>query len=58
MLRGTRASHQCLPLSPQDGWLSDGRQVLHFRPVRWDRWHQPVEVTTGELLPDQSVPLL
>lgn len=22
------------PLSPQEGWLSDGRQVLHFRPRR------------------------
>jgi hypothetical protein len=32
--------------------------VLHFQPVRWDRWNQPVEVTVGELLPDQPVPLL
>ena len=46
------------PLSPKEAWLSDGRQVLHFQPVRWDRWNQPVEVTVGELLPDQSVPLL
>lgn len=46
------------PLSPRDGWLSDGRQVLHFQPVRWDRWNQPVEVTVGEVLPDQAVPLL
>ena len=46
------------PLSPREGWLSDGRQVLHFQPVRWDRWNQPVEVTAGELLPDQAVPLL
>jgi len=46
------------PLSPKEGWLSDGRQVLHFQPVRWDRWNQPVEVTVGELLPDQPVPLL
>ncbi len=22
------------PLSPREGWLSDGRQVLHFRPTR------------------------
>ena len=35
------------PLSPREGWLSDGRQVLHFQPVRWDRWNQPVEVTVG-----------
>ena len=46
------------PLSPQEAWLSDGRQVLHFRPTLWDRWNQPVEVAVGELLPDQPVPLL
>jgi hypothetical protein len=28
------------PLSPQEGWLSDGRQVLHFQPCRYDRWSQ------------------
>ena len=46
------------PLSPREAWLSDGRQVLHFRPGRWDRWSQRLEVTVGELLPDQPVPLL
>ena len=46
------------PLSPKEAWLSDGRQVLHFRPSRWDRWSQQLEVTVGELLPDQPVPLL
>jgi hypothetical protein len=46
------------PLSPKEAWLSDGRQVLHFRPTRWDRWAQELEVITGELLPDQPVPLL
>ena len=46
------------PLSPREAWLSDGRQVLHFRPRRWDRWSQQLEVTVGELLPDQPVPLL
>ena len=46
------------PLSPQEGWISDGRHVLHFRPTRWDRWSQRLEVTVGELLPDQPVPLL
>ena len=45
------------PLSPKEAWLSDGRQVLHFRPSRWDRWSQQLEVTVGELLPDQPVPL-
>ena len=46
------------PLSPPAGWISDGRQVLHFRPSRWDRWSKRLEVTVGELLPDQPVPLL
>ncbi|MCP9793084.1 DUF1651 domain-containing protein [Vulcanococcus limneticus] len=46
------------PLSPREGWLSDGRHVLHFRPTLWDRWTQRLEVTSGELLPDQPVPLL
>ena len=46
------------PLSPREGWISDGRQVLHFRPTRWDRWVQRLELITGELLPDQPVPLL
>ncbi len=45
------------PLSPKEACLSDGRQVLHFRPSRWDRWRQQLEVTVGEL-PDQPVPLL
>ncbi len=46
------------PPSPKEAWLSDGRQVLHFRPGRWDRWSQRLEVTVGELLPNQPVPLL
>ena len=46
------------PLSPREAWISDGRQVLHFRPTLWDRWSQRLEVTSGELLPDQPVPLL
>ena len=46
------------PLSPQEGWISDGRHVLHFRPTRWDRWTQRLEVTVGELLPGEPVPLL
>jgi len=46
------------PLSPREAWISDGRQVLHFRPTLWDRWSQRLEVTVGELLPDQPVPLL
>ena len=46
------------PLSPKEAWLSDGRQVLHFRLGRWDRWNQQLEVSVGELLPNQPVPLL
>jgi hypothetical protein len=46
------------PPSPKEAWISDGHQVLHFRPSRWDRWSQRLEVTVGELLPGQPVPLL
>jgi hypothetical protein len=42
---------------PQEGWISDGHHVLNFRPTRWDRRCQQLEVTVGELLPDQPVPL-
>ena len=45
------------PLSPRDGWLSDGRQVLHFNPVRYSRYSQALELTSGELIPGQA-PLL
>jgi hypothetical protein len=46
------------PLSPREGWLSDGRQVLHFRPRRYDRWSQSLEVTLGEVMPGGQPPLL
>ncbi|MEB3276306.1 MAG: DUF1651 domain-containing protein [Cyanobacteriota bacterium] len=46
------------PLSPQQGWISDGRQVLHFRPVRYSRWSQVLEVTLGEVMPSGQPPLL
>jgi hypothetical protein len=46
------------PLSPREGWLSDGRQVLHFRPGRYDRWSQSPEVTFGEVMPKGEPPLL
>jgi len=46
------------PLSPREGWLSDGRHVLRFRPSRWESRVQRLEITTGELLPDQEIPLL
>jgi hypothetical protein len=47
-----------VPLTPKEGWLSDGRQVLRFRPTRWEREVHQLEITTGELLPDQEIPLL
>jgi len=47
-----------VPLTPKEGWLSDGRQVLRFRPTRWERAYQRLEITSGELLPGEPVPLL
>ena len=32
--------------------------MLHFRPTRWSRHNQVLEVTSGELLPGEPVPLL
>ncbi|WP_254997442.1 DUF1651 domain-containing protein [Cyanobium sp. Maggiore-St4-Cus] len=46
------------PLSPKEGWISDGRQVLHFQPRRYDRWSQSLEVTFGEVMPGGEPPLL
>jgi hypothetical protein len=46
------------PLSPQEGWLSDGRQVLHFRPRRYDRWSQSLVVTFGDVMAGGEPPLL
>jgi len=47
-----------VPLTPQEGWLSDCPQVLRFRPTRWERLAQRLEITSGEVLPDQEIPLL
>jgi hypothetical protein len=46
------------PLLPKAGWLSDGRQVLPFKPLRYDRWSQSLEVTFGEVMPSGEPPLL
>ena len=54
----TAAANQRPPLTPKEGWLSDGRQVLRFRPTRWKRQVQRLEITSGELLPGEQVPLL
>ena len=34
-------------LSPKEGWLSKGRQVLHFQSCRYDRWSQALESGAG-----------
>ena len=39
-------------------WLSDGRAVLRFLPVRWDFYSQRLEIISGELLPGEPIPLL
>ncbi len=49
---------QRIPSVPAEGWLSDGRQLLHFRPVSWERWKQELEVISGEWLAGQAPPLL
>jgi len=46
------------PFSPEQGWLSKSRHVLHAPPTHCDRWSQRSEMTSGELLPGQPVPLL
>jgi hypothetical protein len=54
----TAAASRRPPLTPKEGWLIHGRQVLRFRPTRWERQVQRLEITSGELLPGEPVPLL
>jgi hypothetical protein len=54
----TAAASRRPPFTPREGWLIHGRQVLRFRPTRWERLVQLLEITTGELLPDQGISLL
>jgi hypothetical protein len=49
---------QKIPSAPADGWLSDCRRVLHLKRATWNQWQQELEITSGQLLPDQPVPLL
>ena len=49
----TRVSSRIWRELPPEAWISDGRQVLHFRPSRWDRWCQQLELITGERFPGQ-----
>jgi hypothetical protein len=53
-----QGQRQRIPSKPAEVWLSDGRQVLHFKPVIWRRAQQELEVTSGEWLSDQTAPLL
>jgi hypothetical protein len=46
------------PLTPKEGWLRSGSQVLRFRPTRWDRHIQRLEITSGEWLCGEPIPLL
>ena len=46
------------PYTSRTWWLSDGRSVLRFRPVRWDHYSQRLEIISGELLPGEPIPLL
>ncbi|MCP9773770.1 hypothetical protein KBY66_14315 [Synechococcus sp. Tobar12-5m-g] len=45
-----------VPLTSKEGWLSDGRQVLRFRPTRWERTYQRLEITSGALPGDELIP--
>ena len=57
---GSGMSQEASPLPPYSSrtwWLSDGRAVLHFRPVRWDQYSQRLEIISGELLPGELIPL-
>ena len=53
-----QGQRQHIPSCPAEAWLTDGRRVLHFKPVIWHRWQQELEVTSGEWLRDQAAPLL
>ena len=49
---------QRIQSNPAEAWLSDGRHVLHFKPVIWRRSQQELEVTSDEWLSNQAAPLL
>jgi hypothetical protein len=44
-----------LPYTSRTWWLTDGRSVLRFRPVRWHQYSQRLEIISGELLPGEPV---
>jgi hypothetical protein len=39
---------QNIPSAAAEGWLNDGRQVLHFKPAIWNQWLQGLEITCGQ----------
>jgi hypothetical protein len=41
-----------LLLSPQKGWISNGPQVLHFRPVRYEQFSKMLELNKRGLEKD------
>ena len=46
------------PLFPCEAWISEGRQVLHVRARRHNRWSQNLGVTFGDVVPGDEPPLL
>ncbi len=44
-----------VPLTPKEGWLSDGRQVLPFLPTHREHTYQRLEINSGERLPGEQV---
>jgi hypothetical protein len=44
--------HQLLspPISPREFWISNGRQLLHVKPLRCDRWSEALEVNLGQVM--------
>jgi len=46
------SSNKRPPLSPQEGWIGDGRHVRHvlLQSTRWDRWCQQLELSREQAL--------
>jgi hypothetical protein len=51
----TAAASRRPPLTPKEGWLIHGRQVLRFRPTRWERTYQRLELISPDLAIDQDL---
>ena len=48
----TAAASRRPPLTPKEGWLIQGGQVLYFRPTRWERTYQRLELISPDLAID------